>query len=83
MKASIFNHDKVDPKISGNTYTWELRDLPRIEKEEYSPALSALAPRIMVSYFPPAENRGGTARAEGLELPFPRGCRRWWIPRLR
>jgi hypothetical protein len=59
MKASVFNRDKMDPKISGNTYTWELHDLPRIETEEYSPSLSALAPRLMVSYFPPADNAAG------------------------
>lgn len=58
MKANVFNRDKLDPKISGNTYTWELRDLPRIETEEHSPSLSALAPRLMVSYFPP-DNAAG------------------------
>ena len=35
----------------GSTYTWELRNLPWIEPEEYSPSLASLTPRLMVSYF--------------------------------
>ena len=59
MKASVINRDRVEPVVSGNTYTWELRDLPRVEKEDYSPSLSALVPRLTVSYFPPADNAAG------------------------
>jgi transglutaminase-like putative cysteine protease len=49
-----FNHDKIQPKVEGSSYIWELRDSPPIEPEPMSPALSNLAPRIAVSYFPPA-----------------------------
>jgi hypothetical protein len=52
LSASVLNHDRIEPAISGNTYTWELRDLPWIEDEDYSPSLSAVAPRVVVSYFP-------------------------------
>ena len=58
-KGVVFNHPAVDPVVTGNTYVWELHDLPWIEREDYSPALSALAPRLVVSYFPPSDNRAG------------------------
>ena len=59
FKATMLNQEPIEPKTSGGSTTWELRDLPSIEKEEYSPSLSAMAPRIAVSYFPPAENPAG------------------------
>lgn len=59
VKATVFNRNKFDPQVSGNSYTWELRDLPWIEREAHSPSLAALAPRLAVSYFPPADNRAG------------------------
>jgi len=58
-RGILFNHEKVEPKISNGGYTWELRNLPWIEREDYSPSISALAPHLAVSYFPPADNRGG------------------------
>jgi len=59
LEPVVFNHDKVEPKVSGSTYTWEVRNLPWIEPEDYSPSLSALAPRLAVSYFPPSNNTAG------------------------
>ena len=47
-----FNHDKIEPKVEGSSYTWELRDSPPIEPEPMSPALSNMVPRVAVSYFP-------------------------------
>jgi hypothetical protein len=58
-KGVLFNHDALEPQVTGGTYTWALRDLPRIEDEEHSPTLAALAPRLAVSYFPPSDNRAG------------------------
>jgi hypothetical protein len=53
--ASVtFNHSKVEPVVNGSSYTWELRGLPPIETEPASPKVSNLAPRIAVSYAPPA-----------------------------
>jgi hypothetical protein len=49
-----FNHPKVEPKITGNTYSWELSNLAPIPNEPLSPSLSHLVPRLAVSYFPPA-----------------------------
>ena len=49
-----FNHAKIEPVVAGATYTWELRDLAPVEDEPNSPDMSALVPRLAVSYFPPA-----------------------------
>jgi hypothetical protein len=51
-RASLFNHSDVQPKLEGNSYTWELRDLPWIEREEHSPGFESIAPWIGVTYFP-------------------------------
>ena len=58
-KGVVFNSDRQEPQVSGNTYTWEMRNLPFREREEYSPRLSALVPRLVVSYYPPTDNRAG------------------------
>ena len=63
-KGIVFNSGDLtseapQPQVSGNTYTWELRNLPWIEREEHSPTFAALAPRLVVSFFPPTGNRAG------------------------
>jgi hypothetical protein len=50
--ASLFNHEALQPQVSGTTYTWELRNLPWIEPEAHSPAIYTLAPRLGVNYYP-------------------------------
>ena len=50
--AATFNYAKVEPSVIGSTYTWEVRNLSPIEHEPNSPSLSALVPRLAVSYFP-------------------------------
>jgi hypothetical protein len=47
-----FNHDNIEPTVGGNSYTWELRNLPPIEIEPASPA-SKLVANIAVNIFPP------------------------------
>lgn len=49
-----FNHSKIEPKINGTNYSWELADLPPVPYEPLSPSLSHLVPRLAVSYYPPA-----------------------------
>lgn len=49
----VFNHAPVEPSVAGTTYTWELKDLPYIEWEPNAPAMSSLAPRLAVSFYPP------------------------------
>jgi len=57
--AVLINREPVEPRTSGGLATWELQNLPWIEREDHSPTLSAMAPRIVVSYFPPANNSAG------------------------
>ena len=59
VKASVLNQDEVKPQVTGSTYTWELRNLPRLEAEDYGPPLSSVAPRLTISYFPPEGNAAG------------------------
>ena len=49
-----FNHPKIDAKVNGTNYSWELSNLPPVPDEPLSPSLSHLVPRLAVSYFPPA-----------------------------
>jgi Domain of Unknown Function with PDB structure (DUF3857)/Transglutaminase-like superfamily len=58
--AVTFNHAKIEPTVTGTTYTWELRNLSPIEPEPSSPSITTLAPRIAVNYAPataPVANR--------------------------
>ena len=57
-----FNHSKVEPAVSGSTYSWELRNLPYIEHEPSGPSVSNLAPRVAVNYGPPTGAASGVAR---------------------
>jgi transglutaminase-like putative cysteine protease len=58
-RGVIFNHPNIEPVVTGNSYMWELRDLPWIEAEDYSPPLTTRTPRLAISYFPPVDNRAG------------------------
>jgi transglutaminase-like putative cysteine protease len=58
-EAVTFNHPKVEPKISGTTYTWELTNLDPVPKEPLSPSLTNLVARLAVSYYPPAGQSSG------------------------
>lgn len=53
-EAVTFNHPKIEPKVNGTSYSWELTNLDPIPDEPMSPSLSYLVPRLAVSYFPPA-----------------------------
>jgi hypothetical protein len=53
-ESVTFNHPKIEPTVSGSTYSWELRGLKHIEEEPASPSVNSLAPRLAVSYFPAA-----------------------------
>jgi hypothetical protein len=56
-----FNHNKLEPSVNGSSYAWQLINLPPIEPEVASPEVTATAPRLAVSYFPPAQ--AGSIRA--------------------
>ena len=48
----VFNAPKVEPTVNGNSYTWEMRHLPRIESEPASPSARSLAAHLAVKYGP-------------------------------
>ena len=52
----MFNRAKVDPMVTGTTYTWEMRNLDPIKYEDDSPSRNSLAPRLGVSFFPAQSN---------------------------
>ena len=53
-----FNHPELKPTVSGNSYTWEMRDLAPHPEEAMSPPMTNIVPRLAVSYTAP-----GTANA--------------------
>ncbi|MBS1790070.1 MAG: DUF3857 and transglutaminase domain-containing protein [Acidobacteria bacterium] len=52
-EAITFNHDKIEPVMNGNSYTWELRNLQAVEVEPSSPRISKLVAHIAVNIFAP------------------------------
>jgi Domain of Unknown Function with PDB structure (DUF3857)/Transglutaminase-like superfamily len=62
-RGVMFNHQAVEPAVTGSAYTWEMSGLPWIEDERYSPDLHAVAPRLGVTYFP-GENKAGLRQLE-------------------
>jgi transglutaminase-like putative cysteine protease len=59
LSSSVFNRDGLNPSVSGNTYTWEMRDLPQVKDEDYAPPTSSRTPFVAISYFPPEGNAAG------------------------
>ena len=63
----VFNHaGKLEPVVSGSTYTWEMRNLPPIEREVAGPGIRSLAPWLAVSYAPPANGPVTVTGARGF-----------------
>lgn len=60
-----FNHENIAPTAAGSTYTWELRNLAPIPPEPLSPAVTNLAPRLAISYFPAANSANNSVRSFG------------------
>jgi hypothetical protein len=53
-ESVVFNRPKIEPAVSGTIYTWELRDLPNIDREPSGPEITNIAPRVAVSLYPPS-----------------------------
>ena len=54
VQAKVLNHDPIQPLVEGLTYTWEAKELPYREDEDHGPSLYSTAPRLMLSFRPPA-----------------------------
>jgi len=61
-EAITFNHPKIEPKINGSSYSWELSNLAPIPEEPLSPSLTNLVPHLAVSYYPPANTQPSTIK---------------------
>ncbi len=55
----VFNHEAVEPKVSGSTWVWEMRGLPPIPPESAAPPVTNLAPRLAYAYQSPSGSRAG------------------------
>ena len=55
--ALTFNHPKIEPRVNGTNYSWELSNLQPVPYEPLSPRLTHLVPRLAVSYYPPANSQ--------------------------
>lgn len=53
--ALTLNHDRIEPTMSGTTYSWELRDLPPVSYEPLSPPRTALTPWLAINLTPTLE----------------------------
>jgi hypothetical protein len=54
--GTVFNAPKLEPAVSGNSYTWEMRNLARVEDEPSGPSLRSLAAYVAVKYGPAANS---------------------------
>ncbi len=54
VSGAVYNAPKLDPQVNGNSYTWEMRNLPRVEDEPASPSMRSLAAYVAIKYGPPA-----------------------------
>ena len=57
------NHPSITPSVSGYTYSWELRDLPKFEDEPMSPSPTAITPWLAINLIPTAEKPSSSRRA--------------------
>ena len=53
-----FNHADVTPKVSGSSYSWELRNLAPIPPEPMSPSVTNIAPFMAINFTPNNKNKG-------------------------
>lgn len=51
MRASWLHHAALDPQTQGQTYIWDLTDIPRLEKELDAPHWRALAGQLIITFF--------------------------------
>ncbi|MGA8030268.1 MAG: DUF3857 domain-containing protein, partial [Bryobacteraceae bacterium] len=72
-KAVVFNHAPIQPVVDGSTYIWELKDLPFREREEHSPSMPTLAPRLAIDFRP----SGATPALIGTCFQSWRDVSRW------
>ncbi|HEX8284244.1 MAG TPA: DUF3857 domain-containing protein [Pyrinomonadaceae bacterium] len=60
--GTVYNAPKSEPAVSGNSYTWEMRGLARVEDEPSSPTVRSLAAYVAVKYGPQGAGAGAAMR---------------------
>lgn len=50
-RANWINHAEQNPVEAGGAYTWEVADIPRIEREYHEPPYRALAGTMIVTFY--------------------------------
>lgn len=64
-----FNHSPADPVASGgNTWTWELENIPALKREPLMPAWRAVAGWLAVNYFPASAKLSGKSHATWADV---------------
>jgi hypothetical protein len=58
-----FNHAKVEPVVSGNSYSWQLQDMGPVDREPSSPQLHSIVPWLAVSLSPAAGARASLGKS--------------------
>ncbi len=76
-EAKGYANAPAQPRVSGETFTWEMRELAPIEREPGAPPIGSLVPRIRVSLVPPA---GETSSALATFAAWPDLSQ--WLSRL-
>lgn len=51
MRTSWMHHAELAPQTQGQTYIWDLTDIPRLEKEVDAPHWRALAGQVILTFF--------------------------------
>lgn len=51
FRAAWLHHPDESPQVEGNTYVWEVKDVPRIQDEDEMPHPRALAGQLIVTFF--------------------------------
>lgn len=59
-----FNHAPLEPVVTGSTWAWQLKDLPRLEDELAAPPSASIVTRVAIRWFPGP----GAARKPHLRL---------------
>lgn len=55
--STTFNTSELTPRVSGNTYTWEMSNLAKVPDEPMSPSAANMAARIAINYSPDSSDK--------------------------
>jgi hypothetical protein len=53
LKGTMINSSPLTPEVNGQSYVWELRDLPFFDDEPAAPPVTSLAPELLINFAAP------------------------------